>query len=72
MKTLLQVPPKHTVGIAMGLPFFGHLLEISPFSSDLRVVCVSWYGSHGSEILGWCFQGLEVWYNLTCFLICKS
>lgn len=36
-QTLLQMPPKHIVGKAMGFPFFGHLLEISPSpSSDLR------------------------------------
>ena len=33
-----------------------------------------WYGyvSHASEILGWCFQGLEVWHNLTGLLVYRS
>lgn len=35
MQTLLQMPPKHIIGKAMGFLFFGYLLEISPSPSSI-------------------------------------
>lgn len=48
-QTRLQAPPKHILGKAMGLPFFGCLLEISPFPFSIL------------RASGMCLMALKFW-----------